>query len=48
MADMAGSTVIHEDGLDSTTLAIAIQEIFGMLSHVLLMKSFLIKKKIMR
>ncbi|KAG6572952.1 hypothetical protein SDJN03_26839, partial [Cucurbita argyrosperma subsp. sororia] len=29
MADMAGSTVINEDELDSTTLAIAIQEILG-------------------
>lgn len=32
MADMAGSRVIDEDELDSTTLAIAIQEILGMLS----------------
>ncbi|CAK9312138.1 unnamed protein product [Citrullus colocynthis] len=29
MADMAGSTVIDEDELDSTTLAITIQEILG-------------------
>lgn len=31
MADMAGSTVIDEADLDSTTLAIAIQEILGTL-----------------
>ena len=32
MADLAGSRVITEDELDSTTLALAIEEILGMLN----------------
>lgn len=32
MADLAGVTVITEDELDSSTLAIAIEEILSMLS----------------